>query len=316
MNFQYLRIIFAGTPGFAAHHLTVLLNSGHKVVAVYTSPDRRAGRGKKLTASPVKIVALENDIPVYQPEKFNSDIAEKTVKSLNADIMVVVAYGLLLPQTVLSIPRLGCINAHGSLLPRWRGAAPIQRAIWAGDKETGVTIIKMDAGLDTGDILATAKIPIEIHDTSATVYRKFAKLSPAILLQTLSRIFLDQLEPIKQDDTQASYAPKLSREEAKINWQGSARFIARCTRAFNPWPTSHFQIGGKNIKVWQARVAENIVSEPAGTITKICKKGIYVATGSGTLVLEYLQIPGRSTLPVRDLLNAHPDWFRPGNQLS
>jgi methionyl-tRNA formyltransferase len=179
---QSLRIVFAGTPDFAARHLAALLSSEHEVIAVYTQPDRPAGRGKKLTASPVKTIALEHDIPVYQPENFKSDEAKQELADLNADIMVVVAYGLLLPQVVLDTPKLGCINVHGSILPRWRGAAPIQRSIWAGDAETGVTIMQMDIGLDTGDMLKIATLPIEASDTSASMYEKLAGLGPDALI--------------------------------------------------------------------------------------------------------------------------------------
>ena len=214
---QSLRIVFAGTPDFAARHLAALLSSEHEVIAVYTQPDRPAGRGKKLTASPVKTIALEHDIPVYQPENFKSDEAKQELADLNADIMVVVAYGLLLPQVVLDTPKLGCINVHGSILPRWRGAAPIQRSIWAGDAETGVTIMQMDIGLDTGDMLKIATLPIEASDTSASMYEKLAGLGPDALIDCLADIAAGKAEPVKQDDELANYAKKLSKEEARID---------------------------------------------------------------------------------------------------
>ena len=267
---QSLRIVFAGTPDFAARHLAALLSSEHEVIAVYTQPDRPAGRGKKLTASPVKNIALENNIPVYQPENFKSDEAKQELADLNADIMVVVAYGLLLPQAVLDTPRLGCINVHGSILPRWRGAAPIQRSIWAGDKETGVTIMQMDIGLDTGDMLSIATLPIESTDTSASMYEKLAGLGPDALVECLADIASGKAVAEKQDDELANYAKKLSKEEAKIDWNDSAEHIERCVRAFNPWPMSHFAITDsssndeKSIKVWQTRVDEESTSAPAG----------------------------------------------------
>lgn len=312
---QSLRIVFAGTPDFAARHLAALLSSEHEVIAVYTQPDRPAGRGKKLTASPVKTIALEHDIPVYQPENFKSDEAKQELADLNADIMVVVAYGLLLPQVVLDMPKLGCINVHGSILPRWRGAAPIQRSIWAGDAETGVTIMQMDIGLDTGDMLKIATLPIEASDTSASMYEKLAGLGPDALIDCLADIATGKAEPVKQDDELANYAKKLSKEEARINWNDDAAHIERCVRAFNPWPMSHFEAAENSIKVWQSRVAEQTSDKPAGTIVQADKTGIYVATGNGTLVLEQLQVPGKKAMSVQDILNSRASWFEVGTQL-
>ena len=312
---QSLRIVFAGTPDFAARHLAALLSSEHEVIAVYTQPDRPAGRGKKLTASPVKNIALENDIPVYQPENFKSDEAKQELADLNADIMVVVAYGLLLPQAVLDTPRLGCINVHGSILPRWRGAAPIQRSIWAGDAETGVTIMQMDIGLDTGDMLKIATLPIEATDTSASMYEKLAGLGPDALVDCLADIAAGTAVAEKQDDELANYAKKLSKEEARINWSDDAAHIERCVRAFNPWPMSHFEAAENSIKVWQSRVTEQTSDKPAGTILQADKTGIYVATGQGVLVLEQLQVPGKKAMSVQDILNSRASWFEVGTQL-
>ncbi|EKO3501813.1 methionyl-tRNA formyltransferase [Vibrio fluvialis] len=313
---QSLRIVFAGTPDFAARHLAALLSSDHEVIAVYTQPDRPAGRGKKLTASPVKNLALEHNIPVYQPENFKSDEAKQELAALNADIMVVVAYGLLLPKAVLDTPKLGCINVHGSILPRWRGAAPIQRSIWAGDSETGVTIMQMDVGLDTGDMLKIATLPIEASDTSGSMYDKLAELGPQALVECLSDIAQGTAVAVKQDDALANYAQKLSKEEAKIDWTLSAQAIERCVRAFNPWPMSHFAVADNQIKVWQARVEAGSSTQAAGTILKADKTGIYVATGAEILVLESLQIPGKKALPVQDILNARASWFEVGSQLN
>ena len=313
---QSLRIVFAGTPDFAARHLAALLSSEHEVIAVYTQPDRPAGRGKKLTASPVKNLALEHNIPVYQPENFKSDEAKQELAALNADIMVVVAYGLLLPKAVLDTPKLGCINVHGSILPRWRGAAPIQRSIWAGDSETGVTIMQMDVGLDTGDMLKIATLPIEASDTSGSMYDKLAELGPQALVECLSDIAQGTAVAVKQDDALANYAQKLSKKEAKIDWTLSAQAIERCVRAFNPWPMSHFAVADNQIKVWQARVEAGSSNQAAGTILKADKTGIYVATGAEILVLESLQIPGKKALPVQDILNARASWFEVGSQLN
>ncbi|EKM11490.1 methionyl-tRNA formyltransferase [Vibrio harveyi] len=312
---QSLRIVFAGTPDFAARHLAALLSSEHEVIAVYTQPDRPAGRGKKLTASPVKTIALEHDIPVYQPENFKSDEAKQELADLNADIMVVVAYGLLLPQVVLDTPKLGCINVHGSILPRWRGAAPIQRSIWAGDAETGVTIMQMDIGLDTGDMLKIATLPIEASDTSASMYEKLAGLGPDALIDCLADIAAGKAEPVKQDDELANYAKKLSKEEARIDWNDDAAHIERCVRAFNPWPMSHFEAAENSIKVWESRVTVQTSDKPAGTILQADKTGIYVATGNGVLVLEQLQVPGKKAMSVQDILNSRASWFEVGTQL-
>ncbi|CAM4452512.1 methionyl-tRNA formyltransferase [Vibrio agarivorans] len=310
-----LRIVFAGTPDFAARHLAALLSSEHEVIAVYTQPDRPAGRGKKLTASPVKTIALEHEIAVYQPENFKSDEAKQALTDLNADIMVVVAYGLLLPQAVLDTPKLGCINVHGSILPRWRGAAPIQRSIWAGDSETGVTIMQMDIGLDTGDMLKIATLPIEPTDTSASMYEKLADLGPDALIDCLADIANGTATAEKQDDALANYAKKLSKDEARINWNDEAEHIERCVRAFNPWPMSHFSAADNSIKVWQSRVADKTSDKPAGTIIQADKTGIYVATGKGILVLEQMQVPGKKAMSVQDILNSRASWFEVGSQL-
>lgn len=311
-----LRIIFAGTPDFAARHLAALLDSHHEVIGVYTQPDRPAGRGKKLTASPVKELALEHAIPVFQPENFKSDEAKQELADQNADLMVVVAYGLLLPQAVLDTPKLGCINVHGSILPRWRGAAPIQRSIWAGDAETGVTIMQMDIGLDTGDMLSIATLPIEATDTSASMYNKLAELGPVALVDCLSTIANGTAVAEKQNDDLANYAKKLSKEEAKIDWTMNADAIERCVRAFNPWPMSHFSVEDKAIKVWQSRVETYTGNATPGTIIQADKTGIYVATGSNAIVFEQLQVPGKKAMGVQDILNSRKEWFEVGNTLN
>ena len=310
-----LKIVFAGTPDFAARHLAALLSSEHDVIAVYTQPDRPAGRGKKLTASPVKNIALEHDIPVYQPENFKSDEAKQQLADLDADIMVVVAYGLLLPQAVLDTPKLGCINVHGSILPRWRGAAPIQRSIWAGDAETGVTIMQMDIGLDTGDMLKIATLPIEPIDTSASMYEKLAELGPVALVDCLADIAEGKAAPEKQDDALANYAKKLSKEEACIDWADDAEHIERCIRAFNPWPMSYFVVAEQNVKVWQANVEADNQGKAPGTVLAADKQGILVATGQGALRLTELQPPGKKAMKAQDLLNSRREWFEPGTVL-
>ena len=310
-----LRIVFAGTPDFAARHLAALLSSQHEVIAVYTQPDRPAGRGKKLTASPVKNIALEHNIPVYQPASLRNEEAQQELAALNADIMIVVAYGLLLPTEVLETPKLGCINVHGSILPRWRGAAPIQRSIWAGDKETGVTIMQMDEGLDTGDMLKIATLPIEANDTSATMYEKLAELGPDALIDCLADIAAGTAVAEKQNDELANYAKKLSKEEAKIDWSMDAAAIERCIRAFNPWPVSYFAVAEQNIKVWQAKVEADNQGKVPGTILAADKHGILVAAGEGALRLTELQPPGKKAMKAQDLLNSRREWFEPGKVL-
>jgi methionyl-tRNA formyltransferase len=311
-----LNIIFAGTPDFAATHLKALIESHHNVIAVFTQPDRPAGRGNKLTASPVKQLAVEHDIAVYQPVTLKNEENQKIIEKLNADIMIVVAYGLILPQSVLDMPKLGCLNVHGSLLPRWRGAAPIQRACWAGDQVTGVTIMQMDAGLDTGDMLYKLSCPIEHTDTSASLYEKLAQLGPQALLDTLALIGEGRIQPERQDSSQATYAEKLSKQEAKLDWSLPAKQLERCIRAFNPWPVSYFDINGEPIKVWQAAVVEIDTEQPAGTILKADKNGICIATSQNALNITLLQPAGKKPMSAQDLLNSRKTWFVVGEQLS
>lgn len=307
-----LKVLFAGTPDFAARHLQALLDSHHHVIGAYTQPDKPAGRGKKLQASAVKQLAESHDIPVFQPHSLKTPESQKELADLQPDVMVVVAYGQILPQAILDIPKWGCLNVHGSLLPRWRGAAPIQRAIWAGDSETGVTIMQMDQGLDTGPMLLKRALPIEPQDTSASLYEKLAELGPQALLEALEK--LPQLQAQKQDDTQANYAHKLTKEEAKLDWAQSAAQLERNIRAFNPWPTCYFELEGELIKVWQANAASG-KGEP-GRILRTDRTGILVATGEGALNLQVLQFPGKRAMPVADVLNAKKALFQPGTQLT
>ena len=312
---EKLNIIFAGTPDFAAKHLRVLLESEFNVVAVYTQPDRPAGRGKKLTASAVKEVAVAQNIPVYQPENFKDAASVEQLAALNADLMIVVAYGLILPKVVLETPRLGCLNVHGSLLPRWRGAAPIQRAIWAGDKETGVTIMQMNEGLDTGDMLSKVSCPIEASETSASLYEKLAQQAPLALADTIKQLAAGELTAQVQDESLANYAKKLSKAEALIDWSREGAFIERCIRAFNPWPMSYFMLSDKAVKVHQASLLAINSEKEIGTIISADKKGIQVVTGSGVLNLEVIQLAGKKAMPVQDILNARRELFAPGVNL-
>ncbi|WP_241613506.1 methionyl-tRNA formyltransferase [Rosenbergiella epipactidis] len=310
-----LKIIFAGTPDFAAKHLEVLLNSPYQVVGVFTQPDRPAGRGKKLMPSPVKVLAEAHGLPVFQPESLRNAEQQQLVADLNADVMVVVAYGLILPANVLEMPKLGCLNVHGSLLPAWRGAAPIQRALWAGDTQTGVTIMQMDVGLDTGDMLLKVSCPILPQDTSASLYDKLAELGPQALLDSLHQLSQNTLVPEKQDDSLATYAHKLSKEEARIDWNLPAITLERCIRAFNPWPFSYFVISDQNIKVWRASAIASDEKFIPGTIISAAKSGIQVATGEGILNLEIMQPAGKKPMSTQDLLNSRQEWFTPGTVL-
>lgn len=307
-----LRIIFAGTPDFAARHLDALLSSAHQIVGVFTQPDRPAGRGKKLMPSPVKVLAEAHNIPVFQPATLRQAENQQLVADLNADVMVVVAYGLILPQAVLAMPRLGCINVHGSLLPRWRGAAPIQRSLWAGDAETGVTIMQMDVGLDTGAMLSKLACAIAAEDTSATLYNKLADLGPQGLLDTLQQLASGRAQPEIQNESLATYAEKLSKEEARIDWSLSAIQLERCIRAFNPWPMSWLEIDGQPVKIWSASVITAMTDAQPGTILSVSKQGIQVATGEGILNLESLQPAGKKAMTAQDLLNSRREWFEPG----
>ena len=308
-----MKIIFAGTPEFAAVALDALLKTEHEIVAVYTQPDRKAGRGQKLTASAVKQLALAHDIAVYQPLHFKSSTeeglaAQAELKALNADVMVVAAYGLILPQVVLDTPKYGCLNIHGSLLPRWRGAAPIQRAISTGDTETGVTIMKMAAGLDTGDMMYKTYCPIEATDTSASLHDKLAQQGAEATVKVLAsestlQHYLDNREV--QDEALTVYAYKLSKAEAQINWNSTAVQIDRNIRAFNPWPVAFIALDeSNNLRVWGSMLSqENAQAQAAGTILAIDKQGVHVACGDEHAVcLSSLQWPGGKPLNAVQIL--------------
>ncbi|QSX16869.1 methionyl-tRNA formyltransferase [Glaesserella parasuis] len=313
-----LNIIFAGTPDFAATHLQTLLNSEHNVIAVYTQPDKPAGRGKKLQASPVKQLAEAHHIPVYQPKSLRKEEAQAELQALNADVMVVVAYGLILPEAVLKAPKYGCLNVHGSLLPRWRGAAPIQRSIWAGDTETGVTIMQMDIGLDTGDMLHKVTTPILATETSASLYAKLAELAPPALLEVLNGLTSGQFKPEKQQDEQANYAEKLTKEEAKLDWNMTACQLERNIRAFNPAPMAYLTLMvnemEERIKVYQAEVLPH-QEKTVGTVLAVDKNGIQIATQQGVLNITQLQPAGKKPMSVQDFLNGRGDWFKVGSVL-
>ena len=296
------------------------MQSQHNVVAVYCPPDKPAGRGKKLTACATKLLALENNIPVLQPENFKSLESQLTLTSYQADVMVVVAYGLLLPTVILETPRLGCINVHGSILPKWRGAAPIQRALEAGDPQTGVTIMQMDKGLDTGDMILTATCDITSIDTSASLYSKLAALGPTALLETLTLMASGEYKRQPQDNTQATHAAKLDKADAEINWQQPAAVLDRTIRAYIPWPVAQFTFHENDnehrIRVLQASVITLDHKQTPGTIISCDKQGIVVATTTNALRLETLQLPGKKALAVADILNGKALWFAKGQLIN
>lgn len=297
-----MKVIFAGTPEFAAQALRAILAAGHEVPLVLTQPDRPAGRGQKLQPSPVKQVALEHGIPVHQPERLKDPITHQPIIDAVADVMVVAAYGLILPQAVLDIPRLGCLNIHGSLLPRWRGAAPIQRAIEAGDQESGVVIMQMEAGLDTGPMLLTESLPITAADTAASLHDKLAAQGARLIVDALAR--LPDLQAVPQPEAGVTYAHKIEKAEAAIHWQLPAEQLARRIRAFNPFPGVTAKHGELVLKLWQAHAVAG--KGPAGTVLSASGEGVVVACGSGALCLTELQKPGGKRLAAADFLRGHP----------
>ena len=310
-----MRIVFAGTPEFAAKHLYALIfeDSTHEIVAVYTQPDRPSGRGKKMSSSPVKILAEKNNLPLYQPENLKSDEDRVTLSNHRPDLIIVVAYGLLLPIEILNIPRYGCSNVHASLLPRWRGAAPIQRAIEAGDDETGITMMQMDVGLDTGDILSTIKCNIESNETGGSLEAKLSKIGPAKLIHTLEKVEQGMLTQTKQNHDQCTYAKKIDKEEMLIDWYRPADLLFRKILAFSPYQVTHTYLNGIRIKVWSVKLSFDKKKFTPGTIIDSGNEGILVSTGVGNILLTELQLPGKSRLKVSELLRSKSRLFSPGN---
>lgn len=317
-----MKVIFAGTPEFAATALAKLMTSRHEVVAVYTQPDRPAGRGLKLTPSPVKMLAEKNNLTVCQPASLKDKEAQAQLKNFDADVMVVAAYGLILPQAVLDIPRLGCINIHPSLLPRWRGAAPIQRTIFAGDKMTGVCIMQMDAGLDTGPVLLQHQYALAVDETSVTLHDKLAQIGGNSLIEALDLLEAGKIEPVQQDGQQVTYAEKIKKEEALIDWNKPAHEIDRMIRAFNPWPMAYTHLHHERLRIGLAVIHQedkDVIARKhrdkiqPGMIFSISKEGIQVVTGDDRLIsLLAMQLPGGKMLAVGDFYNAHKEQLKTG----
>ncbi len=309
-----MRLIFAGTPAFASVALARLMAAQHEIALVLTQPDRPAGRGMKLQMSAVKQLALAHHLPWAAPRSLRLDgnyptdaqAARTAIEAAQADAMVVVAYGLILPQWLLGLmqtpPRYGCFNIHASLLPRWRGAAPIQRAVQAGDSQTGITIMQMDAGLDSGDMLLQTALPLHASDTTASLHDRLAELGANLMLQTLSLASQHQLNPRRQDAAGATYAHKVDKAEAALDWAQSADVLARRVRAFNPFPVANATLHGETLKVWQAHATPTPTSAPAGSVLATSAQGVAVATAQGTLVLTELQRAGGKRLALADFL--------------
>ncbi|MHB8346752.1 MAG: methionyl-tRNA formyltransferase [Acidiferrobacterales bacterium] len=303
-----MNLVFAGTPEFAVPSLRTLHEAGHRILAVYTQPDRPAGRGRRVSDGPVKRFALHHGLRIAQPPNLKPDAVVAELRALKPDAMIVVAYGLILSPAVLQIPRYGCINVHASLLPRWRGAAPIQRAIEAGDAETGVTIMQMDAGLDTGETLVSAATAISATDTSETLHDRLAELGAETLATALAQLGSGAAVRRPQQPDGTSYAKKLSKEEARIDWRQAAQTLHRRIRAFNPWPVAHTVWAGHVLRLWEVGPPGGSAdtAEPPGTVVAADANGVYVQTGSGVLCLTRLQLEGGRPLAPADFLRGHP----------
>ena len=303
-----MRIVFAGTPKFAVKSLSILNQSDHEVIAVYCQPDRPKGRGKVLTACPVKIFAEENNLLVIQPEDFKDKQIQSQLALLNSDVMVVVAYGQILPKSILQIPKLGCLNIHASLLPRWRGAAPIERAILEGDRETGISIMKMNEGLDTGDILLDKKCTISNHETAQTLHDTLSNIGANAILETLN--MLPTLKARPQQNNEATYAEKVTKDEAQIDWHQSAEKISRVIRAFNPRPIAYTNAMAKQFKnrvlrIIEAEIVNRQTTNSPGEVIKYDKDVCYIATSNGVINLKKVQLSGKNKVSIKDFNNAY-----------
>lgn len=308
-----LKIIFCGTPEFAAPSLQALLDSRHTVIAVYTQPDRAAGRGQHLTASPVKKLALAHQLPVYQPESLREPAQRQILQNLAADLMVVVAYGLLLPKSVLSIPRYGAINVHPSLLPRWRGATPIQSAILAGDAQTGVSIIQLTPRMDAGPVLYQTHYALNAQETSGELHDLLAQQGAQALLSTLDLLTSDGWQNIKpQDERLATYTQKITKKDGQIDWRQPAAALARAVRAYHPWPVAFTHFRGAPLRIWQAQALPGAAKFPPGVLAQVEPTGLDIATGDGILRLLTVQLAGGRPLSVADFIHGQRQYLQVG----
>lgn len=297
-----MKIVYMGTPDFSVGALDALIEAGHDIVMVVTQPDKPKGRGKEIQISPVKACALKHDLPVYQPVRIREPEAVEYMKSIDADIYVVAAFGQILPQEVLDIPKYGCVNIHASLLPKYRGAAPIQQSIIDGEEYTGVTIMQMDAGMDTGDILTQKKVEITDEETGGSLFDKLSKVGAELIVETLPMIERGEITPVKQDEELSSKCGRLSKEMGRINWNMSAKNISNLVRALNPWPSCFTKIDGKTLKIWSAWATEELYSGQPGIIENVEKDFFEVNTGKGRLVCTEVQLEGKKRMSVRDFL--------------
>lgn len=303
------KIIFAGSADISTEHLQALINKNFNIIGCYTKIDKPVGRGKKIIANSVKQLAIDNNIPVYQPKNFKTTDSINEFKNLNPDLMIVVAYGLILPKTILDIPKYGCINVHASILPRWRGASPIQQAVLHGDLESGVTIMQMDEGLDTGDMLKISKLTLAPTETSASLYKKLCDIGPPTLIETINN--LENITPVKQPKTGATYAEKIQKSDGLIDWNKSDIEIDRQIRGLNPWPCAFTNLDDLTVKIWEANIIEQNTNEKPGTIIEANKTGINIQTGKNIIKITQLQLPGKKMLSAQDVLNSKRELFTP-----
>ncbi|WP_343188556.1 methionyl-tRNA formyltransferase [Buchnera aphidicola (Neophyllaphis varicolor)] len=304
-----LKIIFAGTPNFAVTHLKKIVESNYKVVCVITRPDKISGRGKKLRNSPVKEFAIKNNIEINQPKSLNNNKFIEYIKEKNAHMMIVVAYGLIIPETIINLFNMGCINVHASLLPRWRGSSPIQYAIINGDINTGVTVIKMDKKIDHGKIIDSIEYKIKSNETSITLEKKLSKIGSKLITKVINNLIYNNFSLREQNHNFATYTKKIKKKDGIIDWKLNAKKIERQIRAFNPWPTSYFFVKKKIIKVWEANYIESNKKYKIGKIIEINKNGMQISTGNGIINIKKIQFSGKKTVSIKDILNSNNNFL-------
>jgi methionyl-tRNA formyltransferase len=300
-----MRVIFMGTPDFAVGTLEALIASRHEIVGVVTQPDKPKGRGKAMQFPPVKEVAVREGLPVFQPRKVRDPEVVETLKELNADVIVVVAFGQIIPESILNLTKYGCINVHGSLLPKYRGAAPIQWAVIDGEKESGITTMQMDAGLDTGDMLLKKVVPLEENETGGSLFEKLSQAGAGLLMETLERLEEGSLTPEKQGESPTAYAKMLTKDMGKIDWNKDACSIERLIRGLNPWPSAYTKLNGKTLKIWSAQVLKEQGGQEPGTVLKARKDEFHIQTGDGVLAVRELQLEGKKRMDTAAFLRGY-----------